>query len=332
MNIFRKRKCLRLADKGFECLKSREYAQALEIARRLEEFRYTAAYDIAAQAHAGQGDIEQAVVVLKRGVEKAPDCWVNWELLGNYLSDLKRYVEAEDVYQRALQCPDVRESWIRLNQAALAHRQGKYEETLLLIDAIQDDDPRLRLRMQELRIDVLQNLGRVDEAIALANHTLAEPWEEDDGPTIARIAAILGRVRLERGEPKPELRKWVFDSLGFDRNNSDLLALIRDIDGEYSPSARYWRILVHCGLPEGHPWRANAKGFCRSCDVVADDPEDALTTIRSFEPDCVREYLCVQEAEPLEDRPDSPKGLYRQSGRCFYGSDDDESPTLGPPG
>ena len=40
------------------------------------------------------------VTVLRCGVTTASDVWLNWQLLGNYLSDLERYDDAEAAYQR----------------------------------------------------------------------------------------------------------------------------------------------------------------------------------------------------------------------------------------
>jgi Flp pilus assembly protein TadD len=79
-------------------VREREFDAALEIATELEAHRYSGSFEIAALAHAGKGDLEAAVAVLRRGVATVPDAWPNWQLLGNYVSDLGRYDEAEAAY------------------------------------------------------------------------------------------------------------------------------------------------------------------------------------------------------------------------------------------
>ena len=54
-------------------MREEEFDQALKIASRLEKLRYSAAFEIGALAHAGQGNLTEAVALLERGVEKAPD-------------------------------------------------------------------------------------------------------------------------------------------------------------------------------------------------------------------------------------------------------------------
>ena len=95
-----------LADKGFEYVNSSDYEHALIIAAQLKKSRYTACFEIAALAHAGMEQKEKAVAVLEEGTSVAPDLWINWELLGNYLSDLGRYKEFEVIAEDALQAVD----------------------------------------------------------------------------------------------------------------------------------------------------------------------------------------------------------------------------------
>jgi hypothetical protein len=69
-------------------------------------------------------------------VELAPTVWINWQLLGNYLSDIERYDEAASAYDEAFRCPGADESSIRLNQAILAARRHNTEQVLYYADSI----------------------------------------------------------------------------------------------------------------------------------------------------------------------------------------------------
>ncbi len=82
----------------------------------------------------------------------APDAWLNWQLLGNYLSDAGRFDEA--AYRSALACEQVWADSIHLNQAILAERQGDSREALLELRTRMDHDRRVhrgRMRAGVLR-------------------------------------------------------------------------------------------------------------------------------------------------------------------------------------
>jgi len=91
--------------------------KAIKIAGQLEKLRFSSAFEIAAQAYSGLENLEKAVSILERGVNLAPDVWLNWQLLGNYLSDLQRFEDAASAYQNALKCPKAQAGSIQLNQA-----------------------------------------------------------------------------------------------------------------------------------------------------------------------------------------------------------------------
>lgn len=312
-----------LSEQGFAHLQQGEYQAALEVAQQLEELRYSAAFEIAAQAHAGMGDLEAAVATLERGVELAPMCWGNWQLLGSYRSDLGRFDDAAVAYEQALACPNVWADSVRLNQAILAGRRADYKAALSHLDKVQDS--RLALRVASSRIQVLQGMERLDEAASLAKKCLDQEWDSDSaGDDLARIAAVLGRIRLVRGRPVGDVRRFAFDALAHHANSSELLALIRDLDARYSPKAQYHRILVDVRVSEDDPLHSEAGGYLVSYDVVADTVADALQMIREFEDVAASDTLSVMESEVLEPRPQEPMGVYWRSGRMYYAEEGEE--------
>ncbi len=132
----------KLLERGRALLGGGEIDEALRVAERLRGMRYSGGFELTALAYAAQGRLEEAVRVLEEGVEKAPRAWLNWQLLGSYRSDLGRFAAAEAAYERALTCPDVEPSSVRLNQAILAYRQGDPRKALGFAGLI--DDPELR--------------------------------------------------------------------------------------------------------------------------------------------------------------------------------------------
>ncbi len=65
----RRKRCEALLRKGYARVRERDFDSALEIAAKLESQRFSGAFEIAALAHAGKGDLDAAVAVLRRGVE-----------------------------------------------------------------------------------------------------------------------------------------------------------------------------------------------------------------------------------------------------------------------
>ena len=85
-----------LYEEGLEALHEQRYDDALRLADRLEDRRYSGAFEVRALVLDRQGDTEAAVVCLEQGVDHAPQAWLLWQLLGNYRSDLQRHDEAEE--------------------------------------------------------------------------------------------------------------------------------------------------------------------------------------------------------------------------------------------
>lgn len=312
-----RKKAEALSKKGFALLQEGTYQSALDIAKQLEKLRYSAAFEIAAQAYAGMKDLDSAVETLERGVSLAPSCWLNWQLLGNYRSDLGRFDDAAVAYEKALACPNVWADSVRLNQAILASRRADHDTALNHLHDVKD--PCLALRAASARIQALHGMGKPDEAAALAERCLGQRWDADGaGEDLAHIAAALGRIGLARGWPATDVRRLAFDSLAHHASSPDLLALIRDLDARYSPRAQYHRILAHVSVSDDDPMGSKASGYFVKYDVIAETVADALQIIRGLEGLDTSDALSVEESEVLGPRPQEPMGVYWRSGRVCY--------------
>jgi tetratricopeptide (TPR) repeat protein len=319
----RKKEVEQLSGKGFQCLEDGQYEEALIIANRLEELRYSAAFDIRAQAYHGLKKLDKAIESLERGVEIAPNAWLNWQLLGNYRSDNGEFEEAEKAYQRALLCPNVIEDQIQLNMAILSGRRNDHVQALAHLKAVKD--PELALHVESTRMSALYHLGKLDEALAVADNCLNREWGENtDASPLVAIATLRERIRLEQGETKENVRRDVMKALprfGFDQS---MLALIRDIDELFSPQAKYFRLMVHAHLHKDHPRYQEVKGYLVNYGIVEETPERALNWVREFESfDDEASDLQIQELETLEKRPEDHLGVYWRTGRCYYETEEE---------
>jgi len=100
----RQRRAERLYNEGHKALDAHDFENALTIGRKLRKVRYSGAYEIEGLAYIGLDRHEDAVRVLREGLALAPAAWPNWLLLGSCLSDLERYSEALNAYDRAYAC------------------------------------------------------------------------------------------------------------------------------------------------------------------------------------------------------------------------------------
>jgi tetratricopeptide (TPR) repeat protein len=311
-----RRRSEKLAEEGYQRLDDGEPEAALKVAAELEELRYTAAFEIASLAHAQLGDLAAAVATLRRGVDLAPSVWLNWQLLGNYLSDLEQYEEAASAYETALGCPLVDESSVRFNQAVLASRRGQHVEALSYLGQV--TGPELATRALSARVEALAGLGRFDEALRAGEAALREA-ATDDAAELGSLAASLVRARAKGGASAEETIASAVAALEeYDRSNAELLWLIRHADEQYSPAAKYYRMMIDAKIPFTDPLARHGRGYIVNYDVVADSVEEALAFVARMEPPAVRGNLLVDEQEVLADRPEEPKGVYKRSERHYY--------------
>jgi tetratricopeptide (TPR) repeat protein len=325
VDVLRRKRCESLLQKGYARIREGQFDTALEIATQLEEQRHTGSFEIAALAHAGKGELETAVTILQRGVEVAPDVWLNWQLLGNYLSDLERYDDADAAYQRALACPGCSQDSVRLNLAVLASRRHRPEIALELLDTLRD--PALVEHAREFRVSTLQALGRLQEALALAETFLVGgPPENDEGAARWEpIAATAGRIRLALGHDLADVRRWVLDRLSEAPASAALFRVLRELDPQHSPAARRFEIFVHGAIPLRSPERGKFAGFFETYHVAAETPEHGLELIRKLEELMEPEHpanLSIDTAKDLGPAADEPLGVMWRSRRHLYERED----------
>ncbi|HOX06663.1 MAG TPA: hypothetical protein PK280_09690 [Planctomycetota bacterium] len=309
-------KAKELSSQAHDCLRKQDYEGALALAKEIEALRYSAAYEIAGLAHSAMGNTKLAVEALERGVKKVPEVWLNWELLGNCLSDLGRYDEAAAAYEHAHQCPHVSHSYVYLNQAILAGRRGKHSEALANLDKV--DDPSLRLGAAATRIRALECLGNRSQAVALAEKILTDEVEDDKNGSLSYIAAILGRMRLQLGQPKRQVRDSAFGALRHSRISDELLSLIREIDNLSRPASQNYRLLIHVRMPKERQEPAGIKGYYVTYHVMAESQEQALAFAREFEEWMGPCQLEVSKSEVIGKTAGGLLGVCFRSARSGY--------------
>jgi Tfp pilus assembly protein PilF len=118
----------KLVKRGLSFVRDGKTTEALAVARELHSIRYSGAFEVEAQALDREGSKDEAIAVLRKGLEVAPQAWLNGNLLGNYLSDQGRYDEAFAAYEAAAQAPTANCILIEANYAMALRRAGRDDE------------------------------------------------------------------------------------------------------------------------------------------------------------------------------------------------------------
>lgn len=305
-----------LLERGHAFVRSCAFERAQQVADKLEARRHTGAFEVGALARAGLGNLEDAIAYLTRGLELAPDVWLNWQLLGNYQSDLERYAEASGAYERALACPNAWVGSIRLNQALLAYRQGHADTAIELLSKI--DDAELRTRIADAWVGALLEKGEFAAAESRCQDALDKSPPNTDDDLLARLHDQLAVAMRGVGRSKVDVREVVLRGLGHDPCNAGLHWLLRELDGTVHRKTRLYRLLL-LGTDE----RTDSAGFFVTYVVAARSQKKAFASARIVEAAFGFDTLDIHEAEDQGAHPDVHSGVYERGGRHYFADDDE---------
>lgn len=321
LGSWKRRRAERLFEKGLDLVEQLDYEAAMSVAERLDAMRFSGAFEITAQVQAAKGDLPAAVAVLEEGVTRAPGAWPNWQLLGNYRSDLELYDAAEDAYERALECAECRRDSVELNRAILALRRKQPERALELAKRVQDPD--LAFRRWGVELDALLALDDFEAAATLAERLRHDERLTAEPGELAFVLVALAEARRALSAPKDEVRCLLLEAYRLDSANARAVKVLRFLDGEPSATAKLLRLLVHVRFAQQDPRSADAEGFYAFYDVVAEDVDDAGSHVERLEQQGTGIGLKIEEHRILDDHAAGPKGVVAVSSRAFY----DERPS-----
>lgn len=141
-------------ERGLAYVQDGSTSEAKAVAKELYSLRYSGGFEIEAQALAREGSKDEAIAVLRKGLEAAPTSWLNGNLLGNYLSDQGRYDEAFAAYEEALRTPTADRVLIEANYALALQRAGRDDEARSKIARVARDlsgaEPELQQFVQSV--------------------------------------------------------------------------------------------------------------------------------------------------------------------------------------
>lgn len=318
-----------LMKQAFEALDRGKPKAALKIAKTLKRMRYSGSFEIQALAHIDLGDLPKAIDVLREGTETCPGVWSLWQLLGNSLSDARRFDEAFEAYERGLKADDPFVESLDLNLAIALLRSGRAAEARARIGPIiraprfKELEGSLRARMLVLELEALRKLDRCNDAVAVFVSMGSENFGDDAGAELSMLWLEYARSLFELGR-RQDAEKAAVRSVRFNVRNEEALPYLREIRrAPASLRTNRYRLLVRGQwIASSNDTDKTATGFFANYTVCADSEEEALGLVAELQPEEVRN-LRIEEAK-FVDTIAEPKGVYSASGYVFYSEEDGE--------
>ena len=309
-----------LVKEAYAALDDGDLDKAVELAEQLLDQRHTRGFEILSMALERQGDLDEALDVVNAGINAVPDAFPLWELLGNIYSKKRMFDEAQQAYQRALECPNADQESVKYNFAVMWRNAGHLDRALAL--ATQVTSPAMSIRAKTLRTSLLNGMGLYEECANLSNAIVGEvmaldEMSDDDMKELAQTYAELGRALwLGRGDKQGAFEN-AWKALEWERADPSALWLIRELIARKSPESHWFRMELQ-GLWY-FPLEQNkeAPHFTVSYDVVADNEEEALMFTKHLEPPEIRDSMVVANCEDRGDYPNHMQGIYWRSNYNF---------------
>lgn len=313
-----------LMSEAEQALEQLDFRKASQIADQLLRMHHTSGFEYKARALWGLNRTQDAISVLQQGVSVAPQVWILWEYLGEYLSDTGQHDEALEAFRKGLACDGSPKDSFLYNLALVYQRMGEHENALQLFDQAEEAIRELSVPLLETaRAYSLIHLQRYAEAERTLQHaqrtldTLSDPQTRLS--TEAMTLAYTGLIYHKRDRDDALARQYAERALRLDKENPDAIALMRATNPIAEKPTPLWHILVEGVWNEPLEGVRTPIGFFANYWVVADTPDEALEYIRPFEPPSARDSLKVSEAEIEDTVQGEPKGVVRtQGGYIFF--------------
>lgn len=307
----------KLYDEGWALLDGGELDKALEIGERLERLRWTGAFELQAAVHEQKGDLDTAIAILQRGIEKAGGPYLLFSRLGNYLSDAARYDEALAAYDRGLACEPTDESLFALNRSLVYSRMDRDEDALVELRRVEaaiearGSEQEMYWHFKAALAGVLCDLDRHAEVSDCATPLAPAVFDSDDFEEAkARLAACHAEALAAHNEVAAS-RRWLDRALELDRECERALWLYREqLSKTLPPGGYHYELMVEgqCRDPDLDE-SDEPVGFLTTFAVVASDEQQALELVRPFVMEEARDSIVIAEVEQMEATT-APKGVY----------------------
>ncbi len=316
-------KANRLMQEAYAHLEAYNTGRAEELGKDLVKMSFSGGYEVLALAYAQDDKMEDAISVLMDGVDRFPQVWLLWQLLGNLHSDQEEFDKAHRAYERALALPDADHDSISLNMAIVFSREDRHQEALIKLQGV--SEPDMMPHVHSLKADCLVALERFEEALELAEEAVTDiesnaDLAERSHDQLSRLYASIATVYKIGKKNNGKAREMVDEALKWNRSNAVALRILRELNAVKSDSkSREYCISVEGEWHEPFDGEAGCHSFISKYTIVASSDREALEFARELEPPLVRHSLRVIESEKGGRVTKSDlKGVYWRSGYLFY--------------
>ncbi|MBX9694288.1 MAG: hypothetical protein K2Z81_18025 [Cyanobacteria bacterium] len=232
---------------AYAALDDDDLQRCMELSAFLLETRHARGFEIMALALEKADRYDEAIDMLRNGVTAVPDAWPLWELMGNFYSKEKEYEKAETAYVTALACAGSNSASISYNMAVMLRHSGNPEQALSI--AVHITNPALAVKVDTLKVSLLNSMQRFEEAAELANVLISDimamdEMGDEDMKDLAQVYAELGRsIYLGTGNKQGAFEN-AWKSLEWERSEPTALWLVRELIGRKSADSRWFRLEV----------------------------------------------------------------------------------------
>lgn len=316
-------KANRLMQEAYAHLEAYNTERAEKLGKDLVKMSFSGGYEVLALAYAQDDKMDEAISVLQEGVDRFPHVWLLWQLLGNLHSDLEEFDKAHRAYERALALPDADHDSISLNMAIVFSRENRHQEALIKLQGV--SEPDMMPHVHSLKADCLVALERYDDALELAEESVAEiesnlDLAERSHDQLSRLYASIASVYKTAQKKDKKAREMVDEALRWNKSNAVALRILRELNAVKSDkNSREYCISVEGDWHEPFDGETNCHSFVSKYTVVASSDKEALEFARELEPPLVRNTLRIIDSEKgIKVTKNELKGVYWRSSYFFF--------------
>lgn len=273
---------VRTYERAQRAIEAERFDEALGLAKRLHELRYTGGFEIEARALVGKGEIDAAITVAERGANRFSQVTFLWSFLGELYSNAGRYEEARQAFL-SFRHHGGDPGIAAYNMAVVEGRDGRPEESLRWAETAVEP---VEGALGHLRGRALLNLGRIEEAAEAGHRGMR-----------AIALAHLGRHEEARAIADTLLRD--------DHADPEAAEAILWTRPPSSPAARWWIFATltpgpDSDVPPNFDWSG-------AYHVDADTVEEAIGHVRDVEPSAIA--ATISQSMRMETPPGDRAGV-----------------------
>jgi tetratricopeptide (TPR) repeat protein len=306
-----------LIEEAYEYLEISDLSSAIKLGKKISKY-HSAGYEIMAIGYARKGNTPKAVRYLKKGAQRFTGVWHYWQLMGNYLSDLGRFPDALECYEKALQMEHKDEQNLLLNKAVLLDRMSRSHDALEILNGLSSEFLYTCKMMHVIRI--FKELNAMDKC---KNAVDKVDWDQVDKSVengedywVSALCFQIADYYLKIGN-MDEAKQNAIKSFLVQADNFSL-SILRKANQKSTDNGNSYRLTIKADSPYEIEDEPGQYCYYEVFDVVADSKEEALGFVKEVSEPSIRDTVEVKDCEIMETKINDLKGVYGCSGMEIF--------------